>query len=59
MKPKYRATRLDNCEEIIGYYVELECNGYIEHLIYTGKYRENMPDFPERFDVVPESVVKI
>jgi len=51
--------RLDNGTWIEGFYVQLKNAGYVEHLIYTGLYRDNLPDFPERFDVVPESVVQI
>jgi hypothetical protein len=59
LKPKHKAMRLDNGTWIEGFYVQLKNAGYVEHLIYTGLYRDNLPDFPERFDVVPESVVQI
>jgi len=55
---KHKAMRLDNGKLVYGYYVKLENAEHVEHLIYTGNYRENMPNIPERFDVVPESVKK-
>jgi len=51
-----KAMRLDNGKWIYGFYVALEQGEYIEHLIYTGKCRGDSIDFPERLDVVPETV---
>ena len=56
---KHKAMRLDNGKWVEGFYVELENFGYKEHLIYTGKFKDDMRLFPERFDVIQESVKRI